>query len=133
MKLKQEMNKKYYILYIHHYFYNIEGSSYIQPIQPIMVGKYMTIAESQNGKEFKDVIFKNLKYNLDLSVSFGQIRETIYLKKIDNINENMSKREYLEYLKKYIESNKEELKEILKTEEPIQTQTMNYYKKRRIF
>lgn len=113
--MKNKEDKKYYILYIKQWIYSIPEISelgiYYPPVE--INDKYVTIVQTDNNKKFKDMIYKGRKYKLDLNIGYGQVREVVYLEEIKDFDINVTEKEYLNYLKNYIENNKEKIQYIL--------------------
>lgn len=114
--MKKKENEKYYILYVKQWIYdiyNIDDSGnlvfYNKSINIMLNEKYVTIVKTNDKKIFKDLIYKGRKYKLDLNVGFGHLREVVYLEEIKDFNIKDNKKEQLEYLKNYIEDNKEKI------------------------
>ena len=66
MKLISHENKMLYILHVKQYIYG-GFDTLIGPYEPRLIDEYITIAETKNGKKFKDV-FDNKKYRYDFSM-----------------------------------------------------------------
>lgn len=120
MKTLFVKENKYYIMHVKEYNYCINSPNFMYEYNPMVLinvlnynlniinNEYLTIAESKDGIKYKDVIHFGKKYQKGFNVGLSKFYEVECVKIINNLNKNMTKKEWLEYLKKYVSEVKEE-------------------------